>query len=662
MKTCFGKIKFIYIYILFFKFETNLQLNFQILSLWAMNDSRLRKERRLVNQKVDEILNGEDSDQHDLLSNPSDNENDRCISCDDEPLDSSFSSNENEVLYNTLDTVTNPESLILSDISRWAAKSGCSRECLNQLLLILRKHGMTELPADSRTLLETPRHVETAHKCGGIYSYVGIVKQVKKMLKLHHCLMNENNLFLTVNIDGLPLSKSSQSQLWPILGSLNNSDSVFVIALYHGTSKPNSPNEFLEDFLNEVNFLQINGLEVEEKTFQFFLKAFVCDAPARAFLKCVVGHTGYYSCERCNIKGQYIDNRVVFLHDGSEIARNDQHFKQFLYHPHQKCISPLVSQLNFDCVSKFTLDYMHLVLLGVMKRMLQFLTKGPLQIRLSSNHISQISSRLNNISGSMPTEFNRQPRPLRDLPYWKATEFRQFLLYLGPVVLKGIVSHNVYEHFLGLHISMSILLNDSSQSRYRLLGYCRELLLWFVSKSKDVYGRKFISYNVHSLIHLCDDAENFQSSLNHLSAFKFENYMQVLKKNVRSNNNPVAQVIKRESELSSLVEKSKPTPFISADHLKDSCFLLESGKFCVVNEAQKHSNQIIGTVLKPCSLGSIYKSPAESSLLNIFFVEKITGKRKEFPKNMLKRKVVCLPHRNGFALFPFLHEFEKTKY
>ena len=38
----------------------------------------------------------------------------------------------------------------------------------------------------------------------------------------------------------------------------------------------------------------MNGYE----NLKVVIKAFVCDAPARAFLKCVKGHSGYDSCER----------------------------------------------------------------------------------------------------------------------------------------------------------------------------------------------------------------------------------------------------------------------------------------------------------------------------------------------------------------------------
>ena len=51
------------------------------------------------------------------------------------------------------------------------------------------------------------------------------------------------------------------------------------------------------------------------------------------------------------------------------------------------------------------------------------------------------------LNGEMLTEFARQPRRLQELDRWMATEFRQFLLYTGPLVLKGIVSKELFQHF-----------------------------------------------------------------------------------------------------------------------------------------------------------------------------------------------------------------------
>lgn len=53
-----------------------------------------------------------------------------------------------------------------------------------------------------------------------------------------------------------------------------------------------------------------------------------------------------------------------------------------------------------------------------------------------------------------------------------------------------------------------------------------------------------VSYNVHSLIHLADDVDKF-GALDSFSAFKFENYLQKVKKMVKSSALPLPQIIRR---------------------------------------------------------------------------------------------------------------------
>jgi hypothetical protein len=56
-----------------------------------------------------------------------------------------------------------------------------------------------------------------------------------------------NLLTLTIGIDGLPISKSSNKQFWPILGFVDQSiyPKPFTIALFYGESKPQSASDFL---------------------------------------------------------------------------------------------------------------------------------------------------------------------------------------------------------------------------------------------------------------------------------------------------------------------------------------------------------------------------------------------------------------------------------
>ena len=95
---------------------------------------------------------------------------------------------------------------------------------------------------------------------------------------------------------------------------------------------------------------------------------------------------------------------------------------------------------------------MHLVCLGVVRRILNYVKKRPVG-KISALQLREISDRLIMLNGKIPSEFARQPRSLQDLDRWKATEFRQFLLYTGPVVLKGIVSKELFQHFLTLIVA-----------------------------------------------------------------------------------------------------------------------------------------------------------------------------------------------------------------
>lgn len=56
-----------------------------------------------------------------------------------------------------------------------------------------------------------------------------------------------------------------------------------------------------------------------------------------------------------------------------------------------------------------------------------------------------------------------------------------------------------------------------------------------------------MSHNVHIIQHLADDVIKF-GSLNNFSAFPFENYMQSIKKKLRTGVKPLQQLIRRYAE------------------------------------------------------------------------------------------------------------------
>ncbi|CAC5400720.1 unnamed protein product [Mytilus coruscus] len=71
---------------------------------------------------------------------------------------------------------------VVADLAGWATQSKCTRSSLNELLEILRKQGL-RLPKDSRTLLQTPRSINTIRKCDEDYLYLGLETGLLKIQK-----------------------------------------------------------------------------------------------------------------------------------------------------------------------------------------------------------------------------------------------------------------------------------------------------------------------------------------------------------------------------------------------------------------------------------------------------------------------------------------------
>lgn len=339
-----------------------------------------------------------------------------------------------------------------------------------------------------------------------------------------------------------------------------------LIALFCGESKPTSLSDYLGALVNEFKVLK-DGFLIGQKTIFVQISSVICDAPARAFVKAVKSHTGYSGCDKCTQSGVSSNHRMTFPEKNAP-RRTDENFKALSDEDHHKGVSPF-TELNIGMVSCFPHDYMHLVCLGVVRKLLDLWmgAAGPLRCRMSASQICIISDRLTGLRAFVPSEFARKPRGLTERHRWKATEWRQFLLYTGPVVLKGILADELYNIFLLLSVAIHVLarpslclvLNDSA----------RTLLCSFVDHFSKLYGDHFVVFNIHGLVHLSDDAK-LHGHLDLFSGFPYENYLQILKKLVRKPHNPLAQVIRRVSEMENISEESIAE--------KQSC--IASGQHC----------------------------------------------------------------------------------
>lgn len=320
---------------------------------------------------------------------------------------------------------------LCEDLQRLIVEQNITHNTANKLLAILRKHVHTDLPSDVRALLLTPRNASLNIKSlgGGCYVHFGFSSGLIRSIQVYSKFIKTNKIKLNVNIDGLPLSKSSGSQFWPIMASIEDIDiytSPFIIGIYHGMSKPTDANEFLLDFVNDFILLSQTGIILSNKKYAISLNAVLCDAPAKSFITYTKGHTGYYSCSKCTQKGDFICDRVFFPETHIVLRTNDT-FTNRLQIDHTG--DSILEKLGIGMITPIPLDYMHLVCLGIVKRLLQLWIRGRGNIRLSSENVKSVSLHLIKIKSCIPVEFARKPRQLDDIDKWKATEFRQFLLY-----------------------------------------------------------------------------------------------------------------------------------------------------------------------------------------------------------------------------------------
>lgn len=146
---------------------------------------------------------------------------------------------------------------------------------------------------------------------------------------------------------------------------------------------------------------------------------------------------------------------------------------------------------------------------------------------------------------SCPSDFNRPPKSFEDFTYMKGTEYRRLLLYDGVLVFRDYVDENVYKPFLLLHSAIYIL--RSPVFVRNLCGYADQLLKTFINHSTDVFGKKFVVYNVYSMCHLSKECEE-HGALDPFSAYPFENKLFSIKSSLQSGYKPLKQAAYRDLE------------------------------------------------------------------------------------------------------------------
>ncbi|KAK9751458.1 hypothetical protein QE152_g5046 [Popillia japonica] len=229
---------------------------------------------------------------------------------------------------------------ITDQLKHWAIKNNINHSALRDLLSVLsgtREHYFHRLPKDPRTFLSTPRKSVIRKVDPGCYCHIGIQKSLQQQYQILQETPTDI-IEIGINIDGLPLTKSSSSQFYPIL-------------------------------------------------------------VAKASVLYIKGHSGYSSCTKCTQTGEFLKDRVCFpgltfikrTHDEFVLQTDEDHhtgysllaeipeinlineipldYMHLTDEDHHTGYSLLAEIPEINLINEIPLDYMHLVCLGVVKLM-----------------------------------------------------------------------------------------------------------------------------------------------------------------------------------------------------------------------------------------------------------------------------------------------------
>ena len=223
--------------------------------------------------------------------------------------------------------------------------------------------------------------------------------------------------------------------------------------------------------------------------------------------------------------------------------RTNQSFRECWQpeHHHAERISPFCS-LPIDMVHSFPADYMHQCCPGVMKKLLLLWTRAKTEVRLSRAQMALVNSRLGPSELPFPPVLPASQGDWMTLTAERLPSTASFSSTPGKIVLQGVLGEDLFEHFMAFSTAMCILVSPVLAVSHT--EYAHDPLRFFVEHGEMLYGRQFLVYNVHSLLHLAADVSHL-GCLDNFSAFPFESKLYQIKRTVRSGKNPLVQVANR---------------------------------------------------------------------------------------------------------------------
>ncbi|XP_071478605.1 uncharacterized protein [Diadema antillarum] len=346
-------------------------------------------------------------------------------------------------------------------------------------------------------------------------------------------LNSPNNISFAMNTDGVSIFKSSKVSMWPVYLLINElplsdrkaRENTLFYGVWISARKPVMWS-FLKPLYNDLVQLE-NGVTFEDYNGDKFtshavLLTCTCDLPAKSLVCNSLQFNGNYGCWHCLQRGHTFrtlsgGNVHVFPYNECDpcgpartldsiksdvdtaVGKIKNGEKDYVENG-IKGPSWLMFLSHFNFAHGFVIDCMHGLYGGVTKLLLKcwFSHENRHEKFSFFSSRQKVSELLSHIKPTI--NVTRVPRGLDDLAFWKASEYRNFLLYWGIPVLRHILSAAYFAHFCCL-VKATFLLSKEMITPGDILQ-AEACIKQFVGSFAELYSERYMTMNVHQVLHL----------------------------------------------------------------------------------------------------------------------------------------------------------------
>lgn len=437
---------------------------------------------------------------------------------------------------------------------------GLNEICCDQRLKTLNTNHFVYIPIKQQLIRSIEKNFDEI-VCYNPTTEEGVIKDLHDgvQFKKVQAKFQSKVLSIIANTDGAAVFKTIYNKsIWPVYLQQNyllpskrfKTSNMILAVIYFGPNEPNMK-EIFYPLLLELSQIQKDGGIIVDRsgqkhTFMPILTHCCCDLPAKCKVQGISSHSGYFACGYCLHPGTLIYPKqqnyskskpyVRYTHSNN-LTRTHTSFldayKQFQFKPILgiRNISCMVAAEEFDLVYGFNIDYMHCVLLGAMKKLMDLWLN-------SRNHMEEyyIKKRHQHIFDKRicaikpTTDIGVQPLSVFNRSNYKAKTYRLMLLFYVRCCLPGCLDKKFIDNFELLSSAIYILLGEKITSED--IRQAEIKLQNFVESFEALYGKHSVTMNIHLMKHIAEGVRQ-SGPLWCQSAFSFESNNGVF---VRSNN------------------------------------------------------------------------------------------------------------------------------